>query len=160
MPAGWRWPADPFGASFYLIKPTPPAGQPEAQSDVFTPGVPGRNAWNELGTSDGPGAVSFYKDLFGWKSDDFMSMGPAGEYRFIELGGTQIGAISPALAEGSKPGWLPYFRANNIDAAKEAVRANGGEIVMDAHEVPGDDMIIIIRDPAGAQLGIAASKES
>jgi predicted enzyme related to lactoylglutathione lyase len=151
---------DPFGDAFYLIKPTPPADQPEAQSDVFAPGVLGRNAWNELGTSDGPGAVAFYKELFGWKSDDFMSMGPAGEYRFVEVDGTQIGAISPMLAEGTSSGWLPYFRAENIDAAKEAVRANGGEIVMDAHEVPGDDMIIIIRDPAGAQLGIAASKES
>lgn len=149
---------DPFGAAFYLIKPTPPADQPDAQSDVFTPGVVGRSAWNELGTSDGPGAVDFYRELFGWKSDDFMSMGPAGEYRFVELDGTQIGAISPMLAEGSKPGWLPYFRAQNIDAAKAAALANGGKLIMDAHEVPGDDMIIIVSDPSGAQLGIAAAK--
>ena len=150
--------SDPFGAVFYLIKPTPPAGQPDAQSDVFAPGITGRNAWNELGTSDGPGALAFYKELFGWKSDDFMSMGPAGEYRFVEIDGTQIGAISPMLAEGSKPGWLPYFRAQNIDAAKAAVLATGGKLIMDAHEVPGDDMIIIVSDPSGAQLGIAAAK--
>lgn len=150
---------DPYGAMFYLIKPTPPAGQPDAQSDVFTPGVAGRNAWNELGTTDGPGAVEFYKALFGWKSDDFMSMGPAGEYRFIEIDGTQVGAISPMLAEGSKPGWLPYFRAEDIHAAKDAVLANGGTIIMDLQEVPGDDIIVIVSDPAGAQLGIAARKK-
>jgi predicted enzyme related to lactoylglutathione lyase len=151
--------SDPFGAMFYLIKPTPPASQPDAQSDVFAPGVVGRNAWNELGTTDGPGAVEFYKALFDWKSEDFMSMGPAGEYRFIEMDGTQVGAISPMLAEGSKPGWLPYFRAENIDTAKQAVLANGGTLIMDAHEVPGDDMIVIVSDPAGAQLGIAARKK-
>lgn len=150
--------SDAFGAVFYLMKATPPADRPDAQSDVFTPGKAGCCAWNELGTSDGPGAVAFYNALFGWKSDDFMPMGPAGEYRFIELAGTQIGAISPALAEGSKPGWLPYFRAANINGAKTAALANGGKLIMDAHEVPGDDMIIIVSDPSGAQLGIAAAK--
>ena len=29
--------ADPQGAAFYIMKPIPPAGQPEAQSDVFSP---------------------------------------------------------------------------------------------------------------------------
>jgi predicted enzyme related to lactoylglutathione lyase len=151
--------SDPFGAMFYLIKPAPPPGQPEAQSDVFTPGVVGRNAWNELGTSDGPGAVDFYRNLFGWKSDDFMSMGPAGEYRFIEMDGTQVGAISPMLAPGSSPGWLPYFRAEDIDAAKTAALANGGALIMDFQEVPGNDIIVIVGDPTGAQFGIAARKK-
>lgn len=151
--------SDPFDAMFYLIRPTPPPDRPDAQSDVFAQGAVGHSAWNELGTTDGPGAVEFYTALFGWKSDDFMLMGAAGEYRFVELDGVQIGAISPMLAEGSNPGWLPYFRATDIHAAKEAVLANGGALVLDAHEVPGSDMIVIVRDPAGAQLGICATKK-
>lgn len=146
--------SDPFGAVFYLIRPTPPEGQPDAQSDVFTPGVAGRSAWNELGTSDGPGADAFYKALLGWSSDNSMPMGEHGEYRFVELGGTQIGAISPMLAPGTSAGWLPYFRAENITAAKEAAEANGGTILAGIHEVPGGDSIFIVRDPSGAQLGI------
>ena len=43
---------DPQGAAFYIMKPTPPAGQPEAQSDVFSPTEVQRCAWNELLTTD------------------------------------------------------------------------------------------------------------
>jgi len=149
--------ADPFGAVFYLIKPTPPEGQPDAQSDVFMEGTVGHCAWNELGTSDGPGADAFYKGLFGWNSDDVMPMGKDGDYRFVALGGTQIGAISPMLAPGTSAGWLPYFRVADINAARDAALANGGTIPMDLHEVPGGDSIFIALDPAGAQVGITGT---
>src|SRR5688500_6319118 len=41
---------DPQGASFYVMDPIPPAGQPDAQSDVFEPNTPGHAWWNELQT--------------------------------------------------------------------------------------------------------------
>ena len=37
MSAGWRWSTDPQGAPFYVMKPTPPADNADAQSDVFSP---------------------------------------------------------------------------------------------------------------------------
>lgn len=149
---------DPQGAAFYLIRPTPPPGQPDAQSDVFSPSEPSRCRWNELGTTDAPTADAFYKALFGWNTDNAMPMGPAGDYRFIELGGVAIGAISPMLAPGARPGWLPYFGVADIDAARDAVAAHGGATITDTHQVPGGDWIFHAADPAGAALGFVGPK--
>src|SRR5689334_3221546 len=79
--------ADPQGAVFYIMKPIPPAGQPEAQSDVFSPTEVQRCAWNELVTTDLEAAKRFYPKHFGWKLGDVMPMGPMGDYQFIEQDG-------------------------------------------------------------------------
>jgi hypothetical protein len=43
--------ADPSGAPFYVMKPIPPEGQPDAQSDVFSVDQPEHVRWNELSTT-------------------------------------------------------------------------------------------------------------
>src|SRR4051812_38533630 len=73
---------DPQGAPFYVMKPMPPAGDPNAQSDVFSPTEPQRCGWNELATSDAVAALDFYTSQFGWEKGDAMPMGEAGDYRF------------------------------------------------------------------------------
>src|SRR6185503_16557541 len=67
--------ADPQGNPFYVMKPVPPAGQEDKQSDLFSATEEQRVAWNELTTSDPAAARNFYGDLFGWTSDEFMPMG-------------------------------------------------------------------------------------
>src|SRR5882757_554216 len=84
---------DPQGAPFYVMKPIPPAGRENEKSDVFSSDAEQRVGWNELSTSDPVAARQFYGDQFGWGTDEFMDMGEMGEYRFIEQGGTRIGAI-------------------------------------------------------------------
>ncbi len=74
--------ADPQGAPFYVMKPNPPADNPDAESDVFSPDKAGRCGWNELQTSDTDAARRFYGDQFGWGSDEYMDMGEMGDYRF------------------------------------------------------------------------------
>src|SRR5690606_9558840 len=123
--------ADPQGASFYVMDPTPPPDNPDAQSDVFKAQVPGHAWWNELETADEPAAAAFYTALFGWSADNAMPMGERGDYRFIEAGGEQIGAINPWLADYMTVGWLPYFGVSNIDAAKRAAEASGGTVTHD-----------------------------
>src|SRR5690606_23887921 len=70
--------ADPQGAPFYLMAPTPPPDKPDAQSDVFEPRSPGHAWWNELQTPDEPASTAFYRDLFGWSADNAMPMGDKG----------------------------------------------------------------------------------
>ena len=149
---------DPQGAAFYLMKPTPPADNPDAESDVFKSKAPGHAWWNELETSNEPGATAFYTALFGWNADNTMPMGEKGNYRFIEAGGEQIGAINPWLAEYMTIGWLPYFGVAEIEAAHDAAKAAGGTITHDVHEVPGGDFIFTATDPAGAPVGFVGPK--
>jgi len=145
---------DPQGAPFYVMKPIPPASQPGAASDVFSPDQPGRVSWNELSSSDPVAARRFYGERFGWTTDDFMPMGEHGEYRFIDHDGQRLGAIAPAM-DGRPPHWRFYFRVPSVSAAaKEIVEAKGGKIAMGPMEVPGGDHIVIAIDPQGAEFAI------
>ena len=148
--------ADPQGAPFYVMNPTPPPGNPDAVSDVFDPVKAGHCRWNELSTTDGPGALTFYTQLFGWTAGMAMPMGPAGDYQFIEAGGTAIGAINPV--QDGQSFWLPIFGVANIDAARAGIEASGGTITHDLQEVPGGEFAINANDPAGAAVAFVGPK--
>jgi predicted enzyme related to lactoylglutathione lyase len=145
--------ADPQGAPFYVMKPIPPAGKPDASSDVFSPTQPQRVSWNELNTSDPSAARGFYGKQFGWTSDDFMPMGELGEYRFWVHHGVQLGAVCGLMGQ-SAPKWRFYFRVPSIAEAKAVVEAKGGTITNGPHEVPGGDYVIIGIDPQGAEFAL------
>ena len=145
--------SDPDGNPFYIMKPIPPEGQEDGQSDVFSPTAEQRVSWNELTTSDPSVARRFYGDIFGWTSDEFMPMGENGEYRFFAREGTTIGAVCAPMP-GAPTGWRYYIRVPSIPKAVEDVRAGGGEVLMGPHEVPGGDHIIIGRDPQGAEFAL------
>ena len=145
--------ADPQGNAFYVMKPVPPEGSDKAESDVFSSDQDQRVSWNELSTADPVAARQFYGDLFGWVSDDFMDMGEYGEYRFFDHQGMRIGAVCGAMPDGSS-GWRYYVQVPSISKAVEAVKAGGGTITVEPHEVPGGDHIIIGRDPQGAEFAL------
>jgi predicted enzyme related to lactoylglutathione lyase len=145
--------ADPQGNPFYVMKPIPPEGKEGGQSDVFSPSEEQRVSWNELTTPDPVAARSFYGELFGWTSDDFMPMGELGEYRFFAHQGTTIGAVCGVQPGGSQ-GWRYYIRVPSISKAAEAVKEGGGTVAMGPMEVPGGDFIVIGSDPQGAEFAL------
>lgn len=145
--------ADPQGNPFYVMTAKPPSGQNDAKSDVFSSDHEQRVSWNELSTPDPVSARRFYGDLFGWSSDDFMDMGEFGEYRFFDHQGTRIGAVCGVMPGGSG-GWRYYVQVPSISKAVEAVKAGGGTITVEPHEVPGGDHIIIGHDPQGAEFAL------
>src|SRR6476619_1313323 len=55
---------DPQGAPFYVMKPIPPEGRENEQSDVFSVDQPQHVRWNELATTDPDGAIDFYSRQF------------------------------------------------------------------------------------------------
>ena len=150
--------ADPHGAPFYVMDPTPPPDQPDAESDVFKAMTPGHAWWNELQTPDEPAATTFYTTLFGWSAENSMPIGDKGEYRFVEVDGAAIGAINPWMPDYMGVGWLPYFGVADIEAAKAAAESNSGTVTHDIHEVPGGDFIFTAKDPAGANVGFVGPK--
>jgi predicted enzyme related to lactoylglutathione lyase len=148
---------DPQGAPFYVMKPLPPAADPDASSDVFSASEVQRVGWNELNTSDPAAARRFYGDRFGWGTDEFMDMGEMGEYRFIDHHGTRLGALCGVMP-GGQPKWRFYIRVPSIAAAKQTVEAEGGTVRMGPHEVPTGDWIIIGSDPQGAEFALVGGE--
>ena len=148
---------DPQGAPFYIMKPLPPAGNANAQSDVFSTSEQQRVGWNELSTSDPAAARRFYGEQFGWVTDDFMDMGEMGDYRFIDHRGTRLGALCGVMP-GQPPKWRFYFRVPSIKAAKQAAEQHGGQVHMGPHQVPTGDWIIIGSDPQGAEFALVGGE--
>jgi|SRR4051794_4757338 uncharacterized protein len=152
--------ADPQGAPFYIMKPTPPAGQPDAKSDVFSVDEAQHVRWNELSSSDQDGAIDFYTRHFGWTQEGGMPMGEIGEYKFINQGGVMIGAIMPKPPQMPVTAWTYYIGVDDIDRAAKAVTGGGGQIFHGPMEIPGGEYSLNGMDPQGASFGLVGPRKS
>jgi predicted enzyme related to lactoylglutathione lyase len=140
---------DPQGIPFYIMK-----GALDQSSTAFDRTGMGKCNWNELITPDQVAGNAFYADTFGWRYPDKMEMpGDMGDYVFIDVAGTQIGATMKDPG-GPAPGWRFYFRAPDIEAAAAKVAEAGGTVMMGPHDVPGGDRIIVATDPHGIVFGV------
>ncbi len=146
--------ADPFGTPFYLMQPAPPAGRPDAASDVFSPDKPQHVRWNELSSPDLAGAKAFYARHFGFAFNEVMPMGEMGDYCFFDQGELRHGAIMQRQDPDMPPLWTLYFGVPDINAAAAAITEGGGTILFGPHEIPGGECNIIARDPQGALFGL------
>ena len=151
--------ADPSGALFYVMKPVPPADNPDASSNSFAATEPlvGHCAWNELASSDPAAALNFYHDLFGWEKDGEMDMGPMGKYEFLRHD-YMIGAVMPRSQELPVSAWTYYFRVPDIDAAADTIKKEGGQIVQQPTEIPGGDYSLTAIDPQGARFALVGAR--
>lgn len=150
--------SDPTGASFYIMKPIPPAGKPEATSDVFDRKAAQRVTWNELSTTDLERAKAFYAKHFGFKFEREMDMGKGGPYCFIEHAGQDIGAMMRRPEPGASRWSFAFRTKGTIGAAKRAVEQSGGTVIVPPHEVPGGDFIVICDDPQGVRVTFVGTK--
>ncbi|WP_225447121.1 VOC family protein [Streptacidiphilus sp. PB12-B1b] len=145
---------DPTGASFGLWQP---GGHYGAQ--LY--GEPGAVCWNELNTTDGAAADSFYHALFGYAQEQ---IGDGGEFDYTAWkvpGGAQSewgdlpvcgrNQVSEEQLHGGLPAWGTYFAVPDVDAAARAVTSTGGTVLRPPMDSPYGRMCAV-RDPLGASL--------
>lgn len=149
--------ADPGGAPFYVMTPTPPPGGGESTCFSATP-LMGRCGWNELMAGDAARDTAFYQQQFGWTLAGDMDMGPMGKYQFIAHDDVTIGAIMPKPEMVPQPHWGHYFWVSSIPDAKAAIEANGGTVTNGPMEVPGPLWIVQGIDPQGAHFALVGEK--
>ena len=146
--------ADPQGVPFYVMTPTPPPDAPDMTSDVFDRSAPQRVNWNELTSPDLAASKAFYSKHFDFAFNESMDMGPAGQYCFIDHHGQRLGGMMQRFDERQPAAWLFYFGVPSVAAAKAAIEANGGTVLMGPHQVPTGSTIVVALDPAGAVFGV------
>ena len=142
---------DPAGAAFGLWQPGGHAG-----AKLY--GEPGAMCWNELNTTDGAGADRFYRALFGYQQEQ-LGDGSNFDYTAWKLpAGEQpvCGRYRAAEGElrGGSPAWSTYFAVADVDAAAEAVTANGGTVLRGPFDSPFGRMCAVL-DPSGAAFTLA-----
>ena len=148
--------ADPTGAVIAVMTPAP-TDQPRPEAPRGTPGHAG---WHELYAGDLEKAFPFYAELFGWRKDSDMDMGPGGAYRLFANQEGQMGGMMTKPDNIPTPAWLYYFQVGDIDQAAARVKADGGQVTNGPMEVPGGDWIIQARDPQGAMFALVGKKAS
>lgn len=121
--------------------------------------------WYELMTKDPKAAKAFYDDIVGWNID--AEAPPGGmDYRMINAPDGQAGGMSTLtadhLAGGARPGWLPYFGVDDVDATTAAAKGDGATVQMEPFDVPGVGRMAMLSDPQGVPLYVmrGASPES
>lgn len=148
---------DPQGVPFYVMK-----GAREEVSQAFAYDAPreGHCAWNELATTDQAGAMTYYGDMFGWTKDGDMDMGPEmGRYDFVRDNRGMLGGVMTKPKEMPVSAWSYYFRVPDMDVAVEAIKVNGGRIIVEPMEIPGGDYAMTAQDPQGAFFSLVGARK-
>lgn len=122
---------------------------------------PANFIWYELMTSDPAGAAAFYGAVVGWTIASHAD--PAAgdmDYRMIGRrdGGNAGGVLAlnaDMLAGGARPIWIGYLEVDDVDAAVDAIKADGGTVQMGPMDIPVG-RIAMVTDPQGAPFYVMA----
>jgi uncharacterized protein len=147
---------DPTGAAIGLWQP----GTHRGFGRVAEPGAP---SWWELLTRDYAGALSFYRDVFGWRT---QTLSDTDDFRYtVQLeadGEGQLAGIMDAaggLPADVPPHWGVYIAVADTDQAVAQIAALGGSVVQPATDTPFG-RLAHVTDPMGANLRIIAGNEA
>jgi len=128
---------------------------PRSASKETRPGAStGGFIWYELMTPDAAAAKRFYDAVVGWDiATD--SVAPGIEYRMINRsdGGMAGGVLTlteQMMGEGARPIWLGYLHTKDVDGAVEAIKGDGGKVMMAPWDQPGVGRLAMVTGPEGA----------
>lgn len=110
--------------------------------------------WYELMTPDAAAAKQFYDSVVGWDIAT-ESVAPGLDYRMInrsdgKMAGGVMTLTDDMRSGGARPIWLGYLHTADVDAAVEAIKADGGKVMMEPWDQPGVGRLAMFTDPQGA----------
>lgn len=121
---------------------------------TMTQHAAGTFCWCQLGTSDEQGAVKFYTSLFGWNAERLSMEGHG--FTLLRLRDQAMGAIMhfESNEPGVGPSWTPFVAVESADATADAVKRNGGRILMGPMDAGKNGRQVFFTDPTSAALAV------
>jgi uncharacterized protein len=110
---------------------------------------PGMPTWVDLSTSDLPGAVNFYAQLFGWTPVASTEPEARGYTRFM-LDGKPVAGASPLMMEEQPTVWTMYVASDDADETAARVMQAGGQVLVRPMDVMAYGRMAVFMDPGGA----------
>lgn len=111
--------------------------------------------WYELMTTDMDAAKDFYTDVVGWRAEPW-SGSSAMPYTIMNAGERGVGGImtlpEDAKKMGMPPAWVGYIRADDAEAATDALKKAGGAVHRAPDDIPGVGRFSVVADPQGAMF--------
>ena len=126
--------------------------QPHANQKRYPAGVP---CWVEALAPDPPGAVEFYRGLFGWDAVGPGPMPDGGQYFVAQLHGDDVAGIATLPKGGvAEPAWTTYVCVDELEPATGRAVGAGGRVIVAPLDAPPAGRLAIIEDSTGATIGL------
>lgn len=111
--------------------------------------------WYELMTPDPAAAKRFYDSVVAGWNIGVDSVAPGIGYRMIGRsdGGNAGGVMTLSeemTAGGAKSMWMGYLHADDVDSKVEAIKADGGGVIIEPWDQPGVGRLAMVTDRSGA----------
>jgi predicted enzyme related to lactoylglutathione lyase len=130
------------------------------EGETMTDNDTGRFVWFELMTTDPKGAIAFYTEVIGWKTQPWEG----NDYTMWLAGQGPLGGVTllPERAKqfGAPPHWQANVHVADVDATVARVRELGGRTYVDPVDVPKIGRIAVIADPQGAAIAVVKLEQS
>lgn len=143
---------DPSGAPFGLWQPLEHRG-------FELIGEAGAPTWHQLTTRDYRAAVDFYRQVFGWQTEQLFDND---EFRyttawFEDKQSPALGVWdgAEALPDGVPSHWTVYFGAEDVDTTLQVITDNGGIVAQAAEDTPYG-RLAAAADPTGAMFNLSS----
>jgi hypothetical protein len=121
-----------------------------------------RFVWYELMTTDTKGAMAFYGEVVGWKTEPFPQSKESDPYTMWVGGQGPMGGVMTLPDDvkkmGVPPHWMGHVGVANVDATVAAVTRMGGSVKMPPMDIPSVGRFSVVADPQGAVLSVFQSE--
>ena len=120
----------------------------------------GTIGWMDLTVDDAESVRDFYSSVVGWMADP-VDMGDYSDFNMLDPDGKPVAGVCHQRGsnQGTPRQWIIYATVADLDASMEACEAGGGEVVHGPHSIGPDARYCVIRDPAGAAMGLYEQKD-
>jgi len=119
----------------------------------------GAPCWIDLMSADTDKSAAFYSELFGWTAE---SAGDEyGGYINLSKDGDRVAGLMKRMPGMGAPMdvWSVYLNVPDADAAAEAAKANGGDVMAPPMDVGTLGRMLVVTDAGGAVVGGWQPKE-
>lgn len=112
----------------------------------------GTPCWVDLSVPDVAAATAFYGPVLGWT---FVDSGPEfGGYHMAKVGDRAAAGVGPIMQEGQPAAWTVYLASDDADRTAKLISGNGGTVLAEPMDIPGNGRMAIAVDAAGGVFGV------
>jgi len=114
----------------------------------------GRFVWHDLMTTDTKGAIAFYSDVVGWKTQLWES----GGYTMLVTAQGPMGGVNPLPEPARKAGapshWMAHVSVADVDATAARAEKGGATVHVPPTDIPKIGRFAVFADPQGASIAV------
>jgi uncharacterized protein len=113
--------------------------------------APGTPIWVDVSSRDLDASRAFYSGLFGWEAR--VAPEPeAGGYTVFLKDGKMVGGLGPTFSPDQPCLWATYLSTADAAATAQAVKDNGGQVLVGPMQVMDQGSMAVFVDPTGAHI--------